>query len=48
MKLFIRRWKVRKAQLNIINKLYELPIELDVLDSIVDIVSNEINNILKE
>ena len=48
MKLFIRRWKVRKAQLNIINKLYELPIELDVLDNIVDVLSSEIDNILKK
>ena len=48
MKLFIRRWKVRKAQLNIINRLYELPIELDVLDNIVDIVSSELDSIIKE
>lgn len=47
MKLFIKRWKVRKAELNIINRLYELPIELDILDDIVDAVTSEIDNILK-
>lgn len=52
MKLFIKFatmcCKIRKAELNIIERLEGLPIAPSVLDDIVDVVSDELEQIIKE
>ena len=51
MKLFVKFTtmccKVRRAELNIIERLERLGIDLGVLDEVVDIISDEMDNILK-
>ena len=51
MKLFIKFTtmccKVRRAELNIIERLERLGIDLGVLDEVVDIISDEMDSILK-
>lgn len=40
--------RIRKAELNIIERLEGLHIDPGVLDDIVDVVSEELDNIIKE
>ena len=49
MRLFVKtstiNRKIGEAQLNIIKRLEELPIDLSMIDEIVDIISSEIESI---
>lgn len=52
MKLFVKFstmcCKIRRAELNIIERLERLHIDPGVLDDIVDVISDELDNIIKE